>query len=139
MNQRRHAKAFPLAATLVILALAICFVTFAIKALMVKYQVVQGGTKIKQLERELGALALSNQSLQTAKARLISPPELKRKLDSGFFKGLLEIKENYVITVGRPGNIARTPALIVPPPPASRPPKNAVAAANVIIGREDRR
>jgi hypothetical protein len=160
MNQRRHAKAFPLAATLVIVALAICFVTFAVKALTVKYQVVQAGSKIKQYEHELNALALSNQSLQTTKDRLTSPTELKKKFDADYFKGrLIEINETFVYTVGRPGNIARTlptatpvapvpgastrPSRSVPAvvsqPAASRSPKATVAAANVLIGREDRR
>jgi len=143
MNQRRHAKAFPLAATLVIVALAICFVTFAVKALMVKYQVVQGGTKIKQYERELNALELNNQSLQTTKDCLTSVAELKKKYEAGFFKNLIPITENSIIFVGRPATISRaksTNNLVPPPPapPASRTPKNAVAA-NVIIGREDGR
>jgi hypothetical protein len=125
MNQRRHAKAFPLAATLIIIALAICFVTFAIKALMVKYQLVQGGSKIKELERELTALALSNQSLQTKKERLISAPELKKQLEIGHLKGLVPIKDGSVIPVM--------------PPALPRPAQSAVAAANVTFRLEEQR
>ena len=132
MNQRRHAKAFPLVATLVTIALAICFVTFAVKALMVKYQVLQGGSKIKQLEHEVAALAVNNQALLAEKAQLTSATELKKKFLAGFFKDLLVIKDNAVIPVGRVA-AAKPPSDL---PTASRLPEAAVAAANVTVGRE---
>jgi len=100
-NQRRHAQAFPLAATLIGVSIAVCIAVFAIKALTVKYQLIQGGEKLKRLERDLASMTVQNESLQTAKDKLISPPVLQRALDSGFIK-LVRIEDKYVVNVGRP-------------------------------------
>ena len=99
-NKRRHAQAFPLAATLIGVAIAVCLSVFAIKALTVKYQVIQGGNKLKQLERELSAVAVKNEVLQTQKDRLVSTPALAKALEKGVIK-LTKIEEKDVIYVGR--------------------------------------
>lgn len=101
MNKRRHAKSFPLAATIIIIAVAICGVTFAIKALSVKYQVIQGGNKLKQIERELAELNVKNEALQTRKDLLTSPPRLQEAINKGIL-GLMKIDEKFVVNVGRP-------------------------------------
>jgi hypothetical protein len=99
-NKRRHAQAFPLAATLIGVAIAVCLSVFAIKALTVKYQVIQGGNKLKQLERELSAVAVKNEGLQTQKDRLTSAPALVKAMEKGVIK-LVKIEEKHVINVGR--------------------------------------
>jgi hypothetical protein len=100
-NKRRHAQAFPLAATLIGVAIAVCIAVFAIKALTVKYQLIQGGEKLKRLEREFASVTVKNESLQTQKDRLISPPNLIKALQTGFIT-LAKIDEKYVVNVGRP-------------------------------------
>ena len=99
-NKRRHAQAFPLAATVIGIAIAICFAVFGIKALTVKYQVMQGGEKLKQMERELANLAVKNESLQTRKDWLTSPPQLAKARENGLLP-LKEIDEKYIINAGR--------------------------------------
>jgi hypothetical protein len=105
-NKRRHAQAFPLAATLIGVAIAVCLTVFAIKALTVKYQVIQGGNKLKQLERELTAIASKNEGLQTKKELLISPPALAKALERGVIK-LNKIEDKNVVYVGR--NLVKNP------------------------------
>ena len=100
-NKRRHAQAFPLAATLIGVAIAVCIAVFAIKALTVKYQLIQGGEKLKRLEREFASVMVKNEALQTQKDRLISPPNLIKALETGFI-ALAKIDEKYVVNVGRP-------------------------------------
>jgi cell division protein FtsL len=100
-NKRRHAQAFPLAATLIGVAIAVCIAVFAIKALTVKYQLIQGGEKLKRLERELASAAVKNEALQTQKDLLTSPPNLAKALEKGGIN-LVKIDEKYVVNVGRP-------------------------------------
>lgn len=100
-NKRRHAQAFPLAATLIGVAIAVCIAVFAIKALTVKYQLIQGGEKLKRLEREYASVVVKNEALQTQKDLLISPPNLAKALEKGVI-GLVKIDEKYVVNVGRP-------------------------------------
>lgn len=100
-NKRRHAQAFPLAATLIGVAIAVCIAVFAIKALTVKYQLIQGGDKLKRLEGELATVLVKNEALQTQKDLLISPPNLAKALEKGVIK-LSKIDEKYVVNVGRP-------------------------------------
>ena len=99
-NKRRHAQAVPLAAILIGVAVAVCVAVFAIKALTVKYQLIQGGDKLKQLERELASVNVKNESLQTQKDLLISPPSLAKALEKGVIK-LVKIDDKYVVPVGR--------------------------------------
>jgi cell division protein FtsL len=101
-NKRRHAQAFPLAATLIGVAIAVCIAVFAIKALTVKYQLIQGGEKLKRLERELTSVSVKNEAFQTQKDLLISPPNLAKALEKGVINDLEKIDEKYVINVGRP-------------------------------------
>jgi hypothetical protein len=100
-NKRRHAQAFPLAATLIGVAIAVCIAVFAIKALTVKYQLIQGGEKLKRLEREFAAVANKNESLQAKKDLLISAPNLTKALETGAIK-LVKIDDRLVVNVGRP-------------------------------------
>ena len=100
-NKRRHAQAFPLAATLIGVAIAVCIAVFAIKALTVKYQLIQGGEKLKRLEREFASVVVKNEALQTQKDLLISPPNLIKALERGVID-LAKIDEKYVVNVGRP-------------------------------------
>jgi hypothetical protein len=99
-NKRRHAQAFPLAATLIGVAIAVCIAVFAIKALTVKYQLIQGGEKLKRLERELASVLVKNEALQTQKDTLTSPPSLAKALEKGVIN-LTKIDEKYVVNVGR--------------------------------------
>ena len=99
-NQRRHAQAFPLAATLIGVAIAVCIAVFAIKALTVKYQLIQGGEKLKRLEREFASVVVKNEALQTQKDLLTSPPNLAKALEKGVIN-LVKIDEKYVVNVGR--------------------------------------
>ena len=108
MNKRRHAKSFPLAATIIIVAVAVCTVTFLVKALMVKYQVVEGGNKLKRLERELSELTVKSEALQTRKDMLTSPPRLKTAIDTGVLN-LNAIDEKFVVNVGRRVKVAMAP------------------------------
>jgi len=100
-NKRRHAQAFPLAATLIGVAIAVCIAVFAIKALTVKYQLIQGGEKLKRLERELASAVVKNEALQTQKDLLTSPPNLAKAVEKGA-TNLMKIDEKYVVNVGRP-------------------------------------
>ena len=100
-NKRRHAQAFPLAATLIGVAIAVCIAVFAIKALTVKYQLIQGGEKLKRLERELASALVKNEALQTQKELLISPPNLVKALEKGVIN-LAKIDEKFVVYAGRP-------------------------------------
>jgi hypothetical protein len=99
-NKRRHAQAFPLAATLIGSAIAICFAVFGIKALTVKYQLMQGGNKLKELEREMASLSTKIESLQTRKDWLTSPPQLAKALENQLVN-LVAIDEKFVIPVGQ--------------------------------------
>jgi hypothetical protein len=99
-NKRRHAQAFPVAATLIGVAIAVCIAVFAIKALTVKYQIIQGGEKLKRLERELASVVVQNESLQTQKDMLISVPSLTKALATRVID-LVKIDEKYVVNVGR--------------------------------------
>ena len=100
-NKRRHAQAFPLTATLIGVAIAVCLAVFAIKALTVKYQVIQGGEKLKRLERELDEYSVKNEALQTDKHKLIAPQELVKHQANGSLK-LQKIEEKSLIHVGQP-------------------------------------
>jgi hypothetical protein len=100
-NKRRHAQAIPLTAILIGVAIAVCIAVFAIKALTVKYQLIQGGEKLKRLERELASAIVKNEALQTQKDLLISPPSLAKALEKGVIN-LVKIDEKYVVNVGRP-------------------------------------
>jgi hypothetical protein len=100
-NKRRHAQAFPLAATLIGVAIAVCIAVFAIKALTVKYQLIQGGEKLKRIEREYASIMVQNEALQAKKDQLISPLNLGKALETGFIT-LAKIEEKYVVNVGRP-------------------------------------
>ena len=100
-NKRRHAQAFPLAATLIGVAIAVCIAVFAIKALTVKYQLIQGGEKLKRLERDLASANVKNEALQTQKDLLTSPPNLAKALEKGGIN-LVKIDEKFVVNVGRP-------------------------------------
>jgi hypothetical protein len=104
-NKRRHAQAFPVAATLIGVAIAVCIAVFAIKALTVKYQIIQGGEKLKRVERELSSVVVQNESLQTQKDMLVSVPSLTKALATGVID-LVKIDEKYVVNVGR---VPRTP------------------------------
>ena len=97
-NKRRHAQAFPLTATLIGLAVAACLTVFAIKALTVKYQVIQGGDKLKRLEKELAELTIKNEDFQTEKDRLTSPPALLKGIESGLIS-LQAVDDKYVVPV----------------------------------------
>ena len=99
-NKRRHAQAVPLAAILIGAAIAVCIAVFSIKALTVKYQLIQGGEKLKQLERELASVNVKNEALQTQKDLLISPPNLAKALEKGLIK-LVKIDDKNVLPVGR--------------------------------------
>ena len=99
-NKRRHAQAFPLTATLIGLAVAACLTVFAVKALTVKYQVIQGGDKMKRLENELFQLTVQNEDFQTQKDLLTSPPALQKAMDSGLIS-LQKIDGKYVVSIGR--------------------------------------
>jgi hypothetical protein len=104
-NKRRHAQAFPLTATLIGLAVAACLTIFAIKALTVKYQVIQGGDKLKRLEKELAELTIKNEDFQTEKDRLTSPPALIKAMESGLI-ALQKIDDKFVVTIGREKKLA---------------------------------
>lgn len=101
MNKRKSARSFPLAATIILIVVAAFGVTFAIKVLMVKYAVVQGGNELKKLERELNDLTVKNEALLSRKDQLTSPPRLQAALDKGLIN-LIKIDEKSVIRVGRP-------------------------------------
>ena len=100
-NKRRHAQAFPLTATLIGVAIAVCLAVFAIKALTVKYQVIQGGEKLKRLERELEEYTVKNEALQTEKHKMIAPQVLAKFQANGTLK-LMKIEEKSLIHVGQP-------------------------------------
>jgi cell division protein FtsL len=100
-NKRRHAQAFPLTATLIGVAIAVCLAVFAIKALTVKYQVIQGGEKLKRLERELEEYTVKNEALQTQKHKMIAPQELAKFQANGALK-LVKIEEKNLVHVGQP-------------------------------------
>ncbi len=100
-NQHKHAQAFPLAATLIGIAMAICVVSFFVKALLVRHQVVQGGDRIKHLERALAEVNAKNEAFLSKKNDLTSVPALRAAMASGFLK-LQAIDERFVITVAQP-------------------------------------
>jgi hypothetical protein len=100
-NQRKHAPVFPLAATIIWIAVAACVVTFFVKALLVRHQVMQDGERIKRLERQLAEINAKNESLQSKKYDLISVPALRKAMASGFLK-LLPIDESTVRSVVPP-------------------------------------
>ena len=100
-NQRKNAPAFPLVATLIGIAMAICFVSFVVKALLVHHQVVQDGERIKRLERSLQEVNAKNEAFLSKKNDLISVPALRGAMASGFLK-LAPIDERFVINVAQP-------------------------------------
>ncbi len=101
MNKRRRQKSFPLAAILLLIAVAIFVVSFATRALMVKYQVIQGAAKLKSIERDLAEINVKNEALQTRKDLLTSPPKLQTAINKGIL-GVIKIDEKFVVNVGRP-------------------------------------
>ncbi len=85
---------------LVTSVIAICIVGFAIKTLMVKHEVMQGGDRMKRLEKELTELNIKNEALQTKKDQLTSVPALRKKLD-GKIIHLMPIEDRFVVNVGQ--------------------------------------
>jgi cell division protein FtsL len=110
-NRRRHANALPIAGWCLWITVAVCFVGFCVKALMVRYQVHQGGEKIKELERQIVEFDLKNKDLQTRFERLASRTELDKRRKAGFFP-LVEIKEENVVHLNR--NAAEVASLETP-------------------------
>jgi hypothetical protein len=100
-NQRKHAPVFPLAATIIGIGIAVCVVSFFVKALLVRHQVVQDGERIKRLERQVAEVTAKNESLLAKKNELISVPALRLAMDRGFLK-LQAIDERFVINVAQP-------------------------------------
>jgi hypothetical protein len=100
-NQHKHTPVFPLAATLIGLGMAICVVSFFVKALLVRHQVMQDGERIKRLERSLAEVTAKNEAFLAKKNELISVPALKNAIASGFLK-LQPIDERYVRNVAQP-------------------------------------
>lgn len=102
-NRRRHANALPIAAWCLWITVAVCVVGFFVKALMVRYQVHQGGEKLKELERKVAECQLKNKDLDTRFERLASRTELEKKRKANFIK-LIPIAEENVVHVGRQTN-----------------------------------
>jgi hypothetical protein len=67
----------------------------------VKYQVIQGGDKLKRLEKELGDLTIKNEDFQTEKDWLTSPPALRKAMDSGLIADLKKADDKYMVVIGR--------------------------------------
>jgi hypothetical protein len=99
-NRHRYAQAFPLAATLIGAVIAVCFVGFLIKALMVKHEVMQDGDRIKRLEKELIDLNIKNEAFQTKKDQLTSVPALRKALEKKVIH-LMPIEDRFVVNVGQ--------------------------------------
>jgi|GEM_PF-2258863 len=99
-NHRRHANALPIAGWCLWITVAFCIVGFFVKALMVRYQVHQGGEKIKELEHQIVEFDLKNRDLETRYERFASRTELDKRRKAGFFP-LVEIKEVNVVHVNR--------------------------------------
>jgi len=100
-NARKHAPVFPLAATLIGIAMAVCVVSFFVKALLVRHQVIQDGERIKRLERQLAEYNAKNESLQARKNELTSVGALQHALTNDFLK-LRKIDERFVVNVTQP-------------------------------------
>ena len=100
-NRHRYAQAFPLAAIVIGTGLLACIVIFAIKSLMVKQQVMQGGECIKHLEKELTEFNIKNAAFETTKKQLTSVPALRKALDKKIIH-LIPIEDRFVVNVGQP-------------------------------------
>jgi len=100
-NQRKHAPVFPLAATLIGIAMAVCVVSFFVKALLVRHQVIQDGERIKRLEHAVTEMNAKNESLLARKNELTSVDSLKNALRNDFLK-LRKIDERFVVNVTQP-------------------------------------
>jgi hypothetical protein len=100
-NQHKHAPVFPLAFTIIGVAVAVCIVSFLVKALLVRHQVMQDGERIKRLERTLGEITAKNESLLARKNELTSVPALEAALKNGFLK-LQPVHNQFVRNVSVP-------------------------------------
>lgn len=100
-NQHKHAPVFPLAFTIIGVAVAVCIVSFLVKALLVRHQVIQDGDRIKRLERALAEITAKNESLLARKNEIVSVPALKAAMDRGFLK-LQPIDNQFVRNVTTP-------------------------------------
>jgi hypothetical protein len=80
------------------IAVLICLGTFAIKTLLLKQQLKQGGERLNRLRRELAELNTSNEALRTTKNQLTSIPALKKAIAGGIID-LKPIEPRFVLNV----------------------------------------
>lgn len=97
-NKRRYAKAIPLLYICIGIAVLICFGTFAIKTLLLKQQLKQGGERLSLLRKKIDELNTHTDALRTKKEQLTSVTALKAAIKSGVIK-LKPIQPNFVVNV----------------------------------------
>ena len=99
-NRQRYAQAFPLTYICIGIAVLVCFVSFSVKALLIKQQLKQDGERLVGLLKEQAKIETDIQRLETEKKKLISPPALIKAIAEKFIK-LVEIDEHSVFQVDR--------------------------------------
>ncbi len=81
--------------------MAVCVVSFFVKALLVRHQVIQDGDRIKRLERDVTEFTAKNESLLAKKNELISVAALQKAMNNDFLR-LRKIDERFVVNVTLP-------------------------------------